>query len=99
MPEPKISLPLMLKAMQWERAKGELRALVMMQGSYYPMYEARTGARLSNSKWIKLVQLVNGLIKQVEDEELMVPPCDDDFMKEEEVDIDSIWKEYRDMDE
>ena len=56
-----------MKAMQWERAKGELRALVALQGSYSL---GRGPGDDTAAKWQKLEKRVNAFIKGVEDDAL-----------------------------
>lgn len=52
----------MLKAAQWERAKGELRAFVAIQGSY-PSGE-------NSERWRQLEARVDSFIASVEDDAL-----------------------------
>ena len=56
-----------MKAMQWERAKGELRALVALQGSYSL---GRAPGDREPAKWQRLEQAVNAFIEQIEDHAL-----------------------------
>lgn len=51
-----------MKAAQWERAKGELRAMVAIQGSY----EASSPEE-EPLKWAVLSQHVEDFIKNIED--------------------------------
>lgn len=55
-----------LKAQQWERANGELRALVALQGSY----TTRAVGDERPAKWERLEQYINNFIKHVEDNAL-----------------------------
>ena len=52
----------MLKAQQWERAKGELRAMVALQGSYLAGENVR--------RWLLLDNRVERFIKDIEGEGL-----------------------------
>lgn len=54
----------MLKAQQWERAKGELRALVALQGSYPSTEDERA------SRWRHLSEAVESFIASVEERAL-----------------------------
>lgn len=56
----------MLKAQQWERTKGELRALVAMQGSY------STGGEDADEyeRWKALEERVEAFIREVEEDGL-----------------------------
>jgi hypothetical protein len=56
-----------LKGMTWERAKGELRALVALQGSY----GSRAVGDTSEQTWEKLEKRVDAFIKYVEDNGLV----------------------------
>ena len=56
-----------MKAMQWERAKGELRALIALQGSYSL---GRGPGDDTPAKWQRLEQAVNTFIEQIEDNAL-----------------------------
>lgn len=56
-----------MKAMQWERAKGELRALVALQGSYSL---GRGPGDDTPAKWQRLEEAVNTFIQQIEDDGL-----------------------------
>lgn len=58
----KINIDEMLKAQQWERAKGELRAMVAMQGSYSSTSEQEL------SRWQDLRERVENFIDAVEGE-------------------------------
>lgn len=53
-----------LKAQQWEIAKGHLRALVALQGSYSTAGDPKAG------KWYTLEQKVNAFIEEIEDDAL-----------------------------
>ncbi len=55
-----------MKSMVWERAKGELRALVEIQGSYSSAEREPKG----ESKWERLEAAVNAFVTQVEDDGL-----------------------------
>jgi len=55
----KIDLDKMLKSQQWERVKGELRAMVAMQGSYQ--------AGENTEQWNRLDCIVEDFIREVED--------------------------------
>jgi hypothetical protein len=55
-----------LKAAQWERAKGELRALIALQGSY----ASRQVGDDSVPKWERLKNYVEDFIQEVEDQGL-----------------------------
>lgn len=64
--------------MTWELAKGQLRALAALQGSYSPEYDpsrARPGVRSADSqlrhdRWTDLKLRVEEFIKGVEDDGL-----------------------------
>lgn len=56
-----------MKHQQWERAKGELRALEALLGSQPARYEAGTGARITNEKWEHFKKLTAAFIRDVED--------------------------------
>ena len=56
----------MMKAQQWERAKGELRALVAMQGSF----TSGGGDTHETTRWRELGKRVESFIKSVEDDGL-----------------------------
>jgi len=56
-----------MKAMQWERAKGELRALVALQGSYSL---GRGPGDETPAKWQRLEQAIDAFIQQIEDHSL-----------------------------
>jgi len=56
-----------MKTMQWERIKGELRALVALQGSYSL---GRGPGDDTPAKWQRLEKQVNAFIKVVEDDGL-----------------------------
>jgi hypothetical protein len=60
---PHFMLDVAMKAQQWERAKGELRAMVALAGSY----AARTGL---DQKWIDLGNRVEAFIGEIEDNAL-----------------------------
>lgn len=64
MPEPDIFSA--LKAQQWERAKGELRALAALHGSQPAQYAPRTGAHIPNDRWEKCRDAVEDFIKRIE---------------------------------
>lgn len=66
---PKFSFEAALKSAQWERAKGELRALVHMQGSYISG-EAPGGTSSETERWLELGLRVEAFIKSVEDDGL-----------------------------
>lgn len=55
-----------MKHQQWERAKGELRAMVALLGSQPAKYEHGTGRHLPNAKWEKLNALTADFIRDVE---------------------------------
>jgi hypothetical protein len=52
-----------MKSMIWERAKGEMRALIEVQGSYSSSDREPKG----ESKWEKLQEAVETFISEVED--------------------------------
>lgn len=52
-----------LKAMQWERAKGELRTMIALQGSIPFDYETPQ----EDKTWVKLLRAVNAFIIKIED--------------------------------
>ncbi len=54
-----------IKAQQWERAKGELRAFVAMQGSY-----SSGGSGPKWDRWTDLAECAETFIASVEDEGL-----------------------------
>jgi len=56
-----------MKAMQWERAKGELRALIALQGSYSL---GRGPGDETPAKWQRLEAEVNKFIEHIEDNAL-----------------------------
>lgn len=56
-----------MKAQQWERAKGELRAMVALLGSQPAQYEEGTGDYIENKHWERLKSLTDDFIKEVED--------------------------------
>jgi hypothetical protein len=60
----KCAIDVMLKGQQWERAKGELRALVSMQGSY------ASGDEQQNAKYHNLDRRIEEFIKGIEDDGL-----------------------------
>lgn len=69
--DPKWLLPEAMKQAQWEIAKGHLRALVTMQGSYssggrFPGEEMSSTERV----WRELEARVEAFIKSVEDDSL-----------------------------
>ena len=53
-----------MKAQQWERAKGELRALIALQGSY--SFGRDIGDR-REERWVTLEKRVNAFVQDVED--------------------------------
>jgi hypothetical protein len=55
-----------MKMAQWEKAKGELRALVAMQGCY--MGGGREAPE--TQRWLEVERRVESFIKQIEDEAL-----------------------------
>lgn len=57
-----------LKSAQWERAKGELRALVALQASYTDLVPQHM--RTKPDRWIQLSDRVEDFIKAVEDDAL-----------------------------
>jgi hypothetical protein len=60
-----------LKAQQWERAKGELRALVALQGSYTSPYPDHVDKEKEHhKKWEALQARVEEFITAVEDDGL-----------------------------
>lgn len=58
-----------LKAAQWERVKGELRALVAMQGSY-SSHEMPGETSSTMARFVMLDKRVQVFIKDIEDEGL-----------------------------
>lgn len=56
-----------MKAQQWERAKGELRALVAIQGSYSL---GRNPGDETPAKWQRLETRIEGFIRGIEDDAL-----------------------------
>jgi len=58
-----------LKSVQWERAKGELRAMVALLGSQPAQYEPGTGKPIQG-KFHDLGKRVEAFIKDVEDDGL-----------------------------
>ena len=63
MTDPNYKLDVAMKAAQWERAKGELRALAVLQGSY----QSGTG---NGDRWMKLHQKVESFIRDIEEDAL-----------------------------
>ena len=59
----KFEIDAMLKAAQWERAKGELRALVSMQGSY----SSGGDDTHEYKRWQDLEKRVEAFVADVED--------------------------------
>ncbi len=59
-------LPSALKAQQWERAKGELRALVALQGSYNTSDEPPGVVHPETTRWYALQTHVEQFIKSIE---------------------------------
>lgn len=57
-----------LCAQQWEKCKGELMALVALQGSCLTKYEGNK--KIANREWTELLSHVNTFVKQVEENEL-----------------------------
>jgi len=57
-----------LAVMQWEKCKGELRALIELQGSRVTQYEGNNAK--GNREWEKLLAIVDEFIEYVEAEEL-----------------------------
>lgn len=60
---PTFMLPEALKAQQWELAKGHLRALVSLQGSYSSGRDAH-----EEKRWLALKAAVDAFIAQIEEE-------------------------------
>jgi len=58
-------LPEAVKAQQWEIAKGHLRALVVMQGSYFS-----SGKTHEDQRWQELEEKVEAFIKDIQDNAL-----------------------------
>lgn len=56
-----------LKAQQWAKIKGELDALVCLEGSKFSKYE---GNKAIPGDWIKIQEACNEFIKKIEDEGL-----------------------------
>lgn len=54
-----------LKAQQWARCKGELDALVCLEGSNFPVYE---GNKVITGEWKVLQDCINDFIAKVESE-------------------------------
>lgn len=63
---PLFMLDTALKAAQWERAKGELRALAAMQGSY----QSRRSPDGEEPRWLTIERRIEEFIKEFEDEGL-----------------------------
>jgi len=57
-----------LCAQQWEKCKGDLMALVALQGSCLTKYEGNKA--LGNRKWEQLLKNINAFINDVEENEL-----------------------------
>lgn len=57
-----------LSSQQWERCKGELMALIALQGSQDSKYE--DNKPVTNLKWERLESCVDFLIAEVEDNDL-----------------------------
>lgn len=53
---------------QWEKCKGELRALIALQGSKLSEYKGNKV--ITNRKWEQLEKLVEHLVKEIEDNDL-----------------------------
>lgn len=62
---PTFMLPEALKAQQWEIAKGHLRALVILQGSY-----SGRENEYQTIKWQRLEDEIEAFIKKIEGESL-----------------------------
>ena len=56
-----------MTAQLWEEAKGKLRALVHVQGSYYSMTDD------ASFRWQDLEKRINAFIKDIEDDGLHEP--------------------------
>ena len=57
-----------MKGVEWERAKGSLRALVTAQGRTTSSLQGDVERKMmSLARWEKLESLVNAFIKEVED--------------------------------
>lgn len=56
-------LILVLKAQQWEKCKGELRALVALAGAHQSTYQAEP-------RWLELEVKINDFMNNIEDEGL-----------------------------
>lgn len=65
MATPHFSIDSAMKAQQWERAKGELRALVSLQGSYHSGCEGDQW-----EKYRELSERTEKFIEEVEDDAL-----------------------------
>lgn len=59
-----------LCAQQWEKCKGELNALISLQGSRLTKYQGNQV--LKNREWEILQKIFNTVISEVEDNELHV---------------------------
>ena len=57
-----------LCAQQWEKCKGELRALLALQGSTYPRYENNKASE--DRCWRKFMNELSVFIEKVESQEL-----------------------------
>lgn len=68
MAKPEFILEAALKSQQWEKAKGELRALVAIQGSYTSPLPAHM--QKDTPRWELLSIRVEAFIKSVEDDAL-----------------------------
>jgi hypothetical protein len=68
MPKPEFILEAALKAQQWEKAKGELHALVALQGSYTSPLP--THMQEEPSRWERLSKAVEAFISDIEDDAL-----------------------------
>jgi hypothetical protein len=53
---------------QWEKCKGELKALIALQGSRLVKYEGNKA--IINREWQQLLKRVNEFVKEVEEKEL-----------------------------
>lgn len=54
-----------LVVQQWEKCKGELRAMIALQGSYFSEYDGNKA--VINNTWRELQDLTEKFIKEVED--------------------------------
>lgn len=57
-----------LCAQQWEKCKGELNALISLQGSKKSKYEGNKA--VVNREWRMLIDRVNEFVKDVQENEL-----------------------------